>query len=97
MKIMEIGLQGWCCPGKWNPVARELGGESLGYSEQTARRTLRSPGVPQTDTIARTEQREGSRVGHGGRRKLEEGERKVRVRRNSERHAPVALLLNIVR
>ena len=84
-------------PRKVGSRGSELGGESPGYAEQTMCQTLQSPRVPQTDTIVRTEQREGSMVGHGGRRKLEEGERKVRVRRNSERHAPVALLLNIVR
>ena len=34
MKIMKIGLQGWHCPGKWNPAAAELEGESPGYSDQ---------------------------------------------------------------
>src|SRR5882724_9690978 len=60
----KIGLQGWHRPGKWDPEAQSWGGESLGYAEQTTCRTLHSPRVPQTDTIARRWQREGSREGH---------------------------------
>ena len=60
---------GLALPRKVGSRGSELGGESPGYAEQTTRRTLHSPGVPQRDTKARKWQREWSRVGHDGRGK----------------------------
>jgi len=72
---MKIGLQGWHRPGKWNPVARGAWGRAPGYSEQTAHRTLSSPGVSQTET---RQQKGTNRARHDGRGKVG---RKVEGRR----------------